>query len=160
MAHPPWMYVNYLTDDHNVKAPAYRFALESNEDLQTAVEEAVVKIKGNTAKPVPGSPCNIEWHYPSYMVFVLDSIDQQLNSVSFWLNEDASINNAFGKGKTLKNFDNCTAMYYVNLRRNKKDELLGAEAELYSWKTSHSLRSAKKDHDRRGHENSGQNVGP
>ncbi|HEX8126521.1 MAG TPA: hypothetical protein VF548_13150 [Allosphingosinicella sp.] len=150
------VYINHLIEGQEHDSEAYLFKL-AGRDVQRAVEEAMPMIERGE-RPVAGSPRNIKWIHRSYMVFVLKSSEERLDSVDFKLNGTGG-NHTFIDETTLADFSDYTGVYYLNDRKNQHGQPLGPnESEKYRWHSRHSHRNGSRSD--RSHENSGTNVGP
>jgi hypothetical protein len=149
---PRYMYLYHLKG-HNEETKLYGFKLSSSSpDMQIEVQKAVSEIPNK--EPI-GNEYDAIWTTLSYVVFVLDHPTEKLekcNAVEFNYNETEP-NHSFYNGNDLADFGQCSAMYCINFRRNRRGRPLDiGEAELFKWTINHKRLMA--------HNGTGTNLGP
>lgn len=157
---PSFMYVHYLTEAHQDRYPVYLFQVDPDQ-MDNEIKAAIDAIVGNKAPEVkPGPLGKVEWKVYSYAVFVLNSTRSKIDRVDFH-HEGTGHNHTFGGIGDLPRYKNCTAVYYLNKRKNKNNHSLGPnEKDIVKWEAFHTppIHSAAKGIV--NHQNSDPNTGP
>lgn len=156
-APPQQMYIHYITRERTPPTPdVYLFQIDSA-NLVTEIKTAIDLIRGGKVPKVKPGPKGVEWHSRSYVVFVMDVVGHKITGVNF-NHEGTSDNYTFDYVNKIDNYNGCSAVYYLNKRRNKMDQPLGDAQDIVKWHVVHTLAAAAEGI--LTHQGSDPNTGP
>ncbi len=154
---PQQMYIHYITRESTPPAPdVYLFQIDSA-NLVTEIRTALDLIRGGKVPKVKPGPKGVEWHSRSYVVFAMNVRGHKITGVNF--NHKGTTDNFTLKHEgNIDNHNGCSAVYYLNKRRNKLDEPLGDAQDIVEWHVVHTSAAVAKDI--LTHQGSDPNTGP
>ncbi len=159
-APPAFMYVHFLPEIEQQRYPVYLFQIDPFQ-IEDEIKDAIDAILGKKVLEVkPTHNGKVEWKTYSYIVFVLNSQTSEIDWVDL-KHQGTSDNHSFILESKLPRYKTCTAVYYLNKRKNKNNAPLGnGEKDIVEWEVHHSQMIKNSSGRIVNHQNSDPNTGP